>query len=68
MSFQKSAVLLALLAVAEARFEQEQLPVAAFQALDGLGEPGVVATLAGGIPSSLLAAASPCDKVSRHSL
>ncbi|CAF3530009.1 unnamed protein product [Fusarium graminearum] len=64
MAISKSFVLAALLAYAEARFGQEQEPVAAVQALDGtFGNPGVAATIAGSIPSALLAAASPCDKL-----
>jgi hypothetical protein len=66
MSTSKFTVIAALLAVAEARFGQEQVPVAAVSALGdaGFGDPGVAATIAGSIPSALLAAASPCDKVS----
>jgi hypothetical protein len=65
MAITKSIIIAALLAYAEARFGQEQEPVAAVQALGdaGFGDPGVAATIAGSIPSSLLAAASPCDKV-----
>ncbi|KAF5717755.1 hypothetical protein FMUND_5594 [Fusarium mundagurra] len=65
MAFSKSIILAALLAYAEARFGQEQEPVAAVQALGdaGFGDPGVAATIAGSIPSALLAAASPCDKL-----
>lgn len=65
MSPSKTAVLAILLAYAEARFGQEQVPVQAVSALGdaGFGDPGVAATIAGSIPSSLLAAASPCDKV-----
>lgn len=64
MSISKSAALLALLVVAEARFGQEQVPVDAVQALDGqFGDAGVAATIAGSIPQALLAASSPCDKV-----
>lgn len=65
MAIAKSIIIAALLAYAEARFGQEQEPVAAVQALGdaGFGDPGVAATIAGSIPSSLLAAASPCDKV-----
>lgn len=65
MSMSKASALALLLAVAEARFGQEQIPVAAVQALGdaGFGEPGVAATIAGSIPGSLLAAASPCQKV-----
>ncbi|KAG9258246.1 uncharacterized protein F5Z01DRAFT_326593 [Emericellopsis atlantica] len=66
MSSNKFVAIAALLAVAEARFGQEQIPVAAVQALGaaGFGDPGVAATIAGSIPSALLAAASPCDKLS----
>lgn len=62
----KSLALAALLAFVEARFGQEQIPVAAVQALGdaGFGDPGVAATIAGSIPGSLLAAANPCQKVS----
>jgi hypothetical protein len=63
MALYKTSALAALLAVAEARFGQEQEPVAAVAALGDFGEPGVAATLAGSIPGSLLAAASPCLKV-----
>ncbi|KAI6782290.1 uncharacterized protein J7T54_008376 [Emericellopsis cladophorae] len=66
MSANKFVAIAALLAVAEARFGQEQVPVAAVQALGaaGFGDPGVAATIAGSIPSALLAASSPCDKLS----
>jgi hypothetical protein len=65
MALYKTSALAALLAVAEARFGQEQIPVAAVAALGdaGFGDPGVAATIAGSIPGSLLAAASPCLKV-----
>ncbi|KAH8655192.1 hypothetical protein BX600DRAFT_515031 [Xylariales sp. PMI_506] len=49
--------------MAEARFGQEQVPVAAVAALSNFGSPGQAATLAGGIPGSLLAAADPCAKL-----
>lgn len=52
-----------LLANAEARFGQEQVPVSAVSALSNFGNPGEAATLAGGVPGVLLAAANPCDKV-----
>lgn len=66
ISMSKLASLAILLAHAEARFGQEQTPVAAVAALGeaGFGEPGVAATIAGSIPGSLLAAAGPCQKVS----
>lgn len=60
----KSIIVAALVAYAEARFGQEQTPVSAVSALSNFGNPGEAATLAGGIPGSLLAAANPCDKVS----
>lgn len=60
----KSIIVAALVAYAEARFGQEQVPVSAVSALSNFGNPGEAATLAGGIPGSLLAAANPCDKVS----
>ncbi|KAH7001321.1 hypothetical protein EDB80DRAFT_89193 [Ilyonectria destructans] len=65
MSTFKIATLVTLLAYAEARFGQEQIPVAAVAALGnaGFGDPGVAATIAGSIPGSLLAAASPCQKL-----
>ncbi|KAI1859651.1 uncharacterized protein JN550_011846 [Neoarthrinium moseri] len=61
--YTKSAALSVLLVVAEARFGQEQTPVAAVSALSNFGNPGEAATLAGGIPGSLLAAADPCAKL-----
>jgi hypothetical protein len=56
-------VLLALLALAEARFGQEQTPIAAISALGAFGSSGQAATLAGQSISFLLAAANPCGKV-----
>lgn len=61
----KSIIVAALVAYTEARFGQEQVPVSAVSSLSNFGNPGEAATLAGGIPGSLLAAANPCDKVSR---
>ncbi|KAE9580143.1 hypothetical protein CGCF415_v010763 [Colletotrichum fructicola] len=64
MSYSSKTILLsALLAVAEARFGQEQTPVSAVSSLQNVGNPGEAATLAGGIPGVLLAAANPCDKL-----
>lgn len=60
----KSIIVAALVAYSEARFGQEQVPVSAVSSLSQFGNPGEAATLAGGIPGSLLAAANPCDKVS----
>lgn len=70
MSISKAVALAILLAVAEARFGQEQVPVAAVSALGaaGFGDPGVAATIAGSIPGALLAAASPCLKVRHQSV
>lgn len=55
-----------LVAYVEARFGQEQVPVAAIQALGDFGNPGDAGTLSGQVPGVLLAAASPCDKVRHH--
>lgn len=55
-----------LVAYVEARFGQEQVPVAAIQALSDFGNPGDAGTLSGQVPGVLLAAASPCDKVCRQ--
>ncbi|TLD16595.1 uncharacterized protein PgNI_00421 [Pyricularia grisea] len=63
MSSTKAFIVAALIAYVEARFGQEQVPVAAVQALGSFGNPGQAATLAGSIPSVLLAAAKACDKV-----
>lgn len=59
----RSIIFAALVAYTEARFSQEQVPVSAVSALSNFGNPGEAATLAGGIPGSLLAAANPCDKL-----
>ncbi|KAK2614784.1 hypothetical protein N8I77_001586 [Diaporthe amygdali] len=59
----KSMIVAALVAYTEARFGQEQVPVSAVSSLSNFGNPGEAATLAGGIPGSLLAAANPCDKL-----
>ncbi|KAI1459903.1 hypothetical protein F4805DRAFT_35406 [Annulohypoxylon moriforme] len=61
--YTKVTLISALLAVAEARFGQEQIPVAGVQALSNFGNPGEAATLAGSVPGVLLAAANPCDKL-----
>jgi hypothetical protein len=62
--YSKVTIVSALLAVAEARFNQENVPAGAVSALGNFGNPGEAATLSGQIPSVLLAAASPCDKLS----
>jgi hypothetical protein len=51
-----------LVALTEARFGQEQVPIAAISASSG-GNSGDAATLAGSAISTLLAAANPCAKV-----
>ncbi|KAI0121204.1 hypothetical protein BJ170DRAFT_150599 [Xylariales sp. AK1849] len=61
--YSKTVAVSVLLAVAEARFGQEQVPVAAVSALSNFGKSGEAATLAGGVPGSLLAAADPCAKL-----
>ena len=59
----KITLVAAFLAVTEARFGQEQVPVAAVQGLDDFGNPGEAATLAGAVPGVLLGAADPCAKL-----
>ena len=54
--------LLGLLAVAQARFGQEQVPIPAIAALQA-GSPGVAQTIAGAAVSDLLAATNACAKV-----
>lgn len=53
-----------LLAFAEARFSQEQVPVSAVSSLSSFGQSGQAASLAGAVPGVLLAAANPCAKAS----
>ncbi|KAI0473396.1 hypothetical protein GGR56DRAFT_529907 [Xylariaceae sp. FL0804] len=62
--YTKAALISALVAAAEARFGQEQIPVAAVSALTAFGNPGDAGTLSGAVPGVLLAAANPCDKLS----
>lgn len=52
----------ALIAYAEARFGQEQVPISAISAVQG-GGPGVAATVAGAAISDLLGGANSCAKV-----
>jgi len=59
----KSFLIALAIAYVEARFGQEQIPVAAIQALTDFGEPGAAGTLSGQVPGSLLAGASACDKL-----
>jgi hypothetical protein len=58
----KALILAAVIAYVEARFGQEQLPIAAIQAIQG-GDPGAASTIAGATISDLLCAADPCAKV-----
>jgi hypothetical protein len=60
----KTLFLSALLAIAEARFGQEQGAASAISALSNFGNPGEAATLAGATPGVLLAGANACAKVS----
>lgn len=62
--YTKFALTSALLAIAEARFSQEQIPVGDISALSNFGQPGEAPTLAGAVPGVLLAAADPCAKLS----
>lgn len=57
-----TAAILLLVAVAHARFGQEQLPIPAVAAVQG-GEAGAAATIAGAAISDLLAGANACAKV-----
>jgi hypothetical protein len=61
--FAKTFAISAILALGEARFGQEQTPVSFITALSSFGNPGEAATLAGGVPGVLLAAADPCNKL-----
>ncbi|KAF2758362.1 hypothetical protein EJ05DRAFT_499888 [Pseudovirgaria hyperparasitica] len=53
-----------IVALAEARFGQEQVPISAIGQVQG-GEPGVAQTIAGAAISDLLAGTNACDKLSR---
>lgn len=57
-----NAVFFILFAVAQARFNQEQVPIPAIAAVQG-GAPGVAQTIAGAAVSDLLAGANACAKV-----
>lgn len=61
--YSKTIAISALVAIAQARFGQEQTPVSFITALSNFGSSGEAATLAGGVPGVLLAAANPCDKL-----
>lgn len=61
--YTKATLISAILAIAEARFSQEQIPVSAVSSLSNFGNPGEAATLGGSVPGVLLAAADPCAKL-----
>lgn len=63
--FSQAFLALAVLALTEARFNQEQVPIPAIAAVTSGGGPGVAATIAGQAISDLLAAANPCAKLKR---
>jgi hypothetical protein len=58
----KVFIISAVIAYVEARFGQEQLPIAAIQAVKG-GNSGQASTIAGAAISDLLGAANSCAKV-----
>ena len=58
----KVILIAAIIAYVEARFGQEQVPIAAISAVQG-GAAGAAATIAGATISDLLGAADPCAKV-----
>ena len=60
--FSKTFAIALLVAYAEARFGQEQIPIPAIAAVQG-GENGAAATIAGAAVSDLLGGANACDKV-----
>ncbi|KUJ18990.1 uncharacterized protein LY89DRAFT_643576 [Mollisia scopiformis] len=66
--YTQAVILSALVAITEARFGQEQVPIPAIQALSNFGSSGQAATLAGQSISFLLAAANPCGKLQQADL
>lgn len=62
MMIPKAVLIVALIAYAEARFGQEQLPISAISAVQG-GAPGAAATVAGAAISDILGGANSCAKV-----
>jgi hypothetical protein len=58
----KTILIAAMIAYVEARFGQENVPIAAISAVDG-GAGGAAATIAGATISDLLGAANSCAKV-----
>ncbi|KAH8722754.1 hypothetical protein GQ44DRAFT_774776 [Phaeosphaeriaceae sp. PMI808] len=60
----KTLLVSLMIAYVQARFGQEQVPIAAISAVQG-GAPGAAATIAGATISDLLGAANACAKLSR---
>jgi hypothetical protein len=60
----KTLLIAAVITYVEARFGQEQVPIAAISAVQE-GDPGAAATLAGSAVSDLLGAANACAKLSK---
>jgi hypothetical protein len=58
----KTILIAAMIAYVEARFGQENVPIAAISSVDG-GAGGAAATIAGATISDLLGAANSCAKV-----
>lgn len=58
----KVFIIAAVIAYVEARFGQEQVPIAAISDVQG-GAGGAAATIAGAAISDLLGGANSCDKV-----
>jgi hypothetical protein len=61
----KTLIIAAAIAYVEARFGQENVPIAAISAVQG-GDAGAAATVAGAAISDLLGGADPCAKVCLH--
>lgn len=59
----KFLIITAVIAYVEARFGQENVPIAAISAVQG-GDAGAAATIAGAAISDLLGGANACAKVS----
>ncbi|KAH8816396.1 hypothetical protein F5884DRAFT_220733 [Xylogone sp. PMI_703] len=66
--YSKAVLVSAIVAIAEARFGQEQVPIPAIQAVTSGGQPGQAATLAGQSVSTLLAATNACAKLQQADL
>jgi len=63
--YTQALLISALVAITEARFGQEQIPIQAISDLGAFGNSGDAATLAGQSISFLLGAANPCGKLSQ---